>query len=146
MADKRPGERRVPGERFTFDPGVWREEVERFSSDAAAYRAAVAARRRIESAEARVVLRASDAVADDGTRLPACGKVYVPLDVEPSRAPFGFVFIFRARPDGELIAQLVGFGERHPEQGHSVYERAHRRLHGRYPDEESRLSRGRREG
>lgn len=26
-------------------------------------------------------------------------------------------------------------GERHPAAGRSVYERAHRRLHGRYPDQ-----------
>jgi len=31
---------------------------------------------------------------------------------------------------------MLAFGERHPEPGsRSVYERAHKRLHGRYPDE-----------
>jgi hypothetical protein len=32
--------------------------------------------------------------------------------------------------------QLLAFGERHPPSGaRSVYERAHKRLHGRYPDQ-----------
>jgi hypothetical protein len=31
---------------------------------------------------------------------------------------------------------FVAFGERHPQPGtRSVYERAHKQLHGRYPDE-----------
>lgn len=137
MADKRSGGRRVSGDRLNFDADVWSDEVGRFKPGAAAHRAAVAARRQIETPGAQVTLRAcSQGTARDGSRLEGCAKVYVPLDVEPSRAEFGFVFVFRARPDGFLLVQLVAFGERHPERERSVYERAHRRLHGRYPNQE----------
>jgi len=55
----------------------------------------------------------------------------VPLrDTPPSQRPYGFVFI----PTREGVLALVAFGERHPRPGtRSVYERAHKRLHGRYP-------------
>lgn len=53
----------------------------------------------------------------------------------PSERPFGFVFR-PGRGNGRLILDLLAFGERHPQPGsRSVYERAHKRLHGRYPDQ-----------
>jgi hypothetical protein len=37
---------------------------------------------------------------------------------------------------GPLLV-FVAFGERHPKPGtRTVYERAHKRLHGRYPDQQ----------
>jgi hypothetical protein len=63
-------------------------------------------------------------------------KVYVPIqDALPSARPFAFVFS-PARRGADVYLRLVAFGERHPQKGtRSVYERAHKRLHGRYPDE-----------
>ncbi|MBS1679682.1 MAG: hypothetical protein JST08_20125 [Actinobacteria bacterium] len=63
-------------------------------------------------------------------------KLYVPLDADgASAAPFGFVFRLVQNPGGSLAWSLIAFGERHPSnrQTHSVYKRAHKRLHGRYP-------------
>jgi hypothetical protein len=59
----------------------------------------------------------------------------VPLDAEgATAAPFGFVFRLTDKGDG-LAWVMVAFGERHPanKASKSVYERAHKRLHGRYP-------------
>jgi hypothetical protein len=45
--------------------------------------------------------------------------------------------VFRpARDKEQLVVVLLAFGERHPSPGtRSVYERAHKRVHGRYPDQ-----------
>ena len=71
----------------------------------------------------------------NGTALRFCWKLYLPLDaVGPSAAPFGFVFLL-TEVERRPTLQLIAFGERHPTNPgtRSVYERAHRRLHGRYP-------------
>jgi hypothetical protein len=126
---------RVGGERFAFDDDVWMEEVGRFGVGGRAHAAAVGARARVERAGARIAVRACDAEGADGTRLAGCAKVYVPLDAEPSRAPYGFVFAIRTEPaSGRVGLRMLAYGERHPSLGRSVYQRAHRRLHGRYPD------------
>ncbi|MDQ3647586.1 MAG: hypothetical protein M3433_03190 [Actinomycetota bacterium] len=114
---------------------MWSQEVDRLNRGSDAYPSAVAARRAIERPGAQVALRACEPAASDGTHLGGCAKVYVPLDVEASQAAYGFVFSLNARPDGRLVARLVAYGERHPAVGRSVYERAHKRLHGRYPDQ-----------
>ena len=78
------------------------------------------------------------AEGDDGTRLTACVKLYVPLDRPSSEAPYGFVFQVGVDdgPPRRIELSLLAFGERHPAPGtRSVYERAHKRLHGRYPDQ-----------
>ena len=69
----------------------------------------------------------------DGTELAGCVKLYLPVsDGPPSLRPFGFVL--RLRHNGSFYWALVAFGPRHPRPGvHSVYERAHRQLHGRFP-------------
>jgi len=74
---------------------------------------------------------------EDGTRLAGCLKVYVPLaERRPSKRPYGFVFELAEARDGGVTLRLLAFGERHPRPGvRSVYERAHKRLHGRYPDQ-----------
>lgn len=90
----------------------------------------------VERPGTRVALRACDPHGADGTRLAGHAKAYVPLDVEPSRARFGFVFVLATGGDGRVMAWLAAYGERHPPPGvRSVYERAHKRLHGRYPDQ-----------
>ncbi len=126
----------MSGERVAFDDDVWAEEVGRFSATGRAHAVAHAARAAIERPGARIAVRRCDAEGSDGTRLTGCAKVYVPLDVEPSRSPYGFVFALRAESaTGRVILRLIAYGERHPHAGRSVYQRAHRRLHGRYPDQ-----------
>jgi len=45
------------------------------------------------------------------------------------------VFQLIQKPDDSPAWNLIAFGERHPanERTRNVYERAHKRLHGRYP-------------
>jgi hypothetical protein len=125
----------VGGDRFAFDEDVWAEEIGRFSEGRPAHASALAARAQMERPGARIAVRPCDAEGPDGTALAGCGKVYVPLEIEPSRAPYGFVFAFRTDPtSARVVLRLLAYGERHPTVGRSVYERAHRRLHGRYPD------------
>jgi hypothetical protein len=71
-----------------------------------------------------------------GTRLPHCLKLYLPLDEEgASAAPYGFDFQLQRKQDGSPMLNFIAFGERHLDNPmtRSVYERAHKRLHGRYP-------------
>ena len=50
--------------------------------------------------------------------------------------PYGFVFELVAGRDGGVTLRFLAFGDRHPAPTtRSVYERAHKRLHGRYPDQ-----------
>lgn len=118
---------------------VWRDEVERFGERTAARAAAQRERARLERDGADLsALQRCDPDASDGTRLAGLVKVYVPItDGPPSERPFGFVFT-PARDESGVYLALVAYGERHPRPGtRSVYERAHRRVHGRYPDEET---------
>ena len=81
-------------------------------------------------------MRPCESEGPDGTLLAGCAKVYAPVGAEPSRAAYGFVFALRTdTASGRVVLRLVAYGERHPSAGRSVYERAHRRLHGRYPDQ-----------
>ena len=116
---------------------TWQEEVERFAPRSAARVAADRERRRLEHDGLNIAdLQACAAVGPDGTRLPGLVKVYVPIsDAAASQRPYGFVFS-PGRDDDGVYLSFVAFGERHPRPGtRSVYERAHRRLHGRYPDQ-----------
>lgn len=126
----------VGGERFAFDEDVWMEEVHRFRERGVARLAAVGARAEIERPGAQVPVRGCEKHGPDGTRLAACAKVYVPIAAAASKAPYGFVFALRADlKTGSVVLRLIAFGERHPTTGRSAYERAHKRLHGRYPDQ-----------
>ena len=100
----------VPGERFAFDQDVWAEEVERFDARGKARAEAVRARRDLARPGARIPARACDPDARDGTRLERCAKVYVPIGVEPSRAPYGFVFAIRADAAGRVWLRFVAYG------------------------------------
>jgi hypothetical protein len=121
-----------------IDPKVWDEEVGRFAQGSLARVAAEREFRglRRDGIELRSLLSCEPEGADT-TRLEGLVKAYVPIGESPaSGRPFGFVFSAKAGPSGPYL-ELVAFGERHPaaRSARSVYERAHKRLHGRYPDE-----------
>ncbi len=125
---------RVP---VRIDPDVWREEVERLAPTSDARVRAERERQAMErdGVERTEIQRCTDEGADR-TVLRGQLKVYVPLGLASlSDRPYGFVFSPTALDSGELGLRLVAFGERHPGRAatRSVYERAHRRLHGRYP-------------
>ncbi|MGN6558635.1 MAG: hypothetical protein ACTHLH_11585 [Solirubrobacterales bacterium] len=130
-------------ERATFSPPVyfgpkeWTEEVERFALNSPARLQAQRARREIRAGRAPLALRRCRAEgAPDGTSLRGCVKLYVPLGKPgASEAPYGFVFRLQQESEGGLSLNLVAFGERHPDNPatRTVYERAHKRLHGHYP-------------
>jgi hypothetical protein len=73
-------------------------------------------------------LRRCDSEGRDGTRLPSCFKVYLPM---PS-GKFGMVLRFVRDGDG-LALRYLTFGVRHhprDSNAQTVYVVAHRRLHG----------------
>lgn len=115
---------------------VWAEEVGRFERRSGARLAAERERSGLESEGIDLrFLQQCDAYGTDGTHLVGLVKTYVPIgDGPPSRQPWGFVFD-PDRDEAGTYLDLVAFGERHPARSasRSVYERAHRRMHGRYP-------------
>jgi hypothetical protein len=133
-----PERRNLPPVSIRFDREEWQEEVERLDERSEARIQAERARREIEGGKAALDLQKCE--ADDGgsgTRLVGCVKSYVPLGkLGASEAPFGFVFQLAQNPDGSLVWNFIAFGERHPDNPttRTVYERAHKRLHGRYPE------------
>lgn len=119
-----------------FDREEWLEEVERLDERSPARVQAERARREIEAGTASLNWQRCEAEGESGTSLPGCNKLYVPLGKQgASEAPFGFVFQLAQDPDGSLVWNFIAFGERHPDNlaTRTVYERAHKRLHGRYP-------------
>ena len=114
---------------------VWTEEVERYARSSPARQAAERERARFAAGvELRRLARCEEA-GEDGTRLAGLLKVYVPIGDRPaSERPWGFVLSPAA---GAPYLAVVAFGERHPqrEDVRSAYERAHKRLHSRYPDQ-----------
>jgi hypothetical protein len=130
--------RTLPPASVRFRSPVWEEEVERLDARSSARVQAERARKEIESGKATLRWKRCEPESDDGTELVGCSKLYVPLNAEgASAAPYGFVFRLAKTKDNELAWNLIAFGERHPENPstRSVYERAHKRLHGRYPDQ-----------
>src|SRR6476646_4436601 len=86
-----------------FGAQEWAEEVERYEPSAAARVSAAAARRELEAGKAKLVWRPCEAEGVDGTRLPGCRKLYVPLGREGASAvPYGFVFQLAKTADGGL--------------------------------------------
>jgi hypothetical protein len=119
-----------------FDQEEWAETVERLGEGSVARVQAERGRRDIEADSATLDLQKCEAEGGEGTSLPGCMKVYLPLARKgASEAPFGFVFQLAQDPDGSFLWNYIAFGERHPDNPltRSVYERAHKRLHGRYP-------------
>jgi hypothetical protein len=127
------------GDRFAvqIEDDVWRDEVERYNERSSARVAAERERRALaqDGIAPRFVAKCL-AEGSDRTDLRGLLKVYVPIREAPaSQRPFGFVFR-PGKSEGRLELVLLAFGERHPRRGtRSVYERAHKRLHGRYPDQ-----------
>ena len=118
-----------------FDETVWREAVRGFSREPlqiATSARLTAERHGIELAE----VLPCEATGRDGTQLAGCAKLYLPPgDAPPSERPFAFVLQLTREQDGTLVWTFVAFGHRHPKPGvRSVYERAHRQLHGRFPE------------
>lgn len=130
--------RKLPSAAVEFPPTAWRDEVERLDPRSPARIQAERARREIEAGRSDLGWQRCEADGEDGTRLPGCRKLYVPLGkLGSSDAPFGFVFRLSRTADGGLAWSMVAFGERHPSDRwtRNVYERAHKRLHGRYPEQ-----------
>ncbi len=128
----------MPPVSVRFRSPVWEEEVERLDAQSPARNQAQRARTEIEAGKTTLAWKRCQAEGHDGTELAGCSKLYVPLDATgASAAPYGFVFRLAKTEDHELVWNFIAFGERHPENlnTRSVYERAHKRLHGRYPDQ-----------
>ncbi len=128
--------KKSPSARIFFGEREWAEEVERFDANALARVQAERARREIEAGDRRLTWRPCEAEHESGAHLPGCRKLYLPLDAQgSSAAPYGFVFQLVKTSDNKLIWSFIAFGERHPDNpnARSVYLRAHKRLHGRYP-------------
>lgn len=127
---------KLPPVPVEFRSPAWEEEVERFDRRASARLQAERARREIEAGRTSLDWLRCKLEGSDKTNLPGCRKLYVPLDAEgATAAPLGFVFRLTANPDGSLAWVMIAFGERHPGNPNSpsVYKRAHKRLHGRFP-------------
>jgi hypothetical protein len=133
VVDKRGGPRFA----VAVDGDVWTQEVERLKAGSSGRVAAEVAWRVLERDGARKdELAACEPEAADGTRLGGCVKLRIPLGKRASsEAPYGLVFEPSLDGRGRLALGVLAFGERHPvrEATRSVYERAHRRLHGEWP-------------
>ena len=117
-----------------FGPRRWAEEVERFHPLSPPRARAQNARRMIETGDQK--LHWLNCKPDGLVPLPGCRKLYVPLGKKaPSEAPYGFVFLLVHNQDRTLAWSFVAFGERHPSnpKTRTVYERAYKRINGRYP-------------
>lgn len=118
-----------------FDEAVWNDAVRVFSREplqTATSARLLAERRGVALAD----VRPCEAIGADGTELAGCAKLYVPIgDAPPSERPYAFVLRLTRESDGTLLWVFVAFGPRHPRLGvRTAYERAHRQLHGRFPD------------
>lgn len=117
-----------------FDEAIWREAVRGFSGRP--LQVAESARATLEKHDiALAELLPCDALGPDDTELAGCAKLYLPhVDAPASERPFGLVLQLARDEDSALVWVFVAFGPRHPAPGvRSVYERAHRQLHGRFP-------------
>jgi hypothetical protein len=116
--------------RVLFNEGAFAEDTMR--SGRAGVEALREARSRLEQDGVEIkTLRRCDPEDRDGTKLPACFKIYLPAP----NGKFGMVFRFIRDSDG-LALRYLAYGVRHhPRDSHAqtVYEIAHRRLHGQLP-------------
>lgn len=134
MSEGRPA--RLPPVTIEFGSAEWDEEVRRLNARSPARAQAETARKAIEDGRVKLAWKRCLPHGPDNTQLLGCRKLYVPLGHDaPSEAPYGFVFQLIVKADGMLAWNMIGFGERHPsdDKTRTVYERAHKRLHGRYP-------------
>jgi hypothetical protein len=116
-----------------FDEAVWREAVRGFSG-----RPLEIATRARSNAERRGValtdMLPCDAHGPGRDSARGLRQLYLPAgDAPPSERPF--VLQLAQEMESTLVWVFVAFGHRHPRVGvRSVYERAHRQLHGRFPE------------
>lgn len=117
--------------RAHFDADAWEEDLA--STTPSGREAAAAARRDYERNGVPIAqLRRVAEHGHDRTVLPDCMKVYVP----PPNGRFGMIFTLKFQPDGRPVLMFLAFGVRHhPRDSRrpTVYQLAHRRLHGRAP-------------
>jgi hypothetical protein len=116
--------------RVLFHEGAFAEDTMRSGRAGAETLRGTRARFEQEGVEIKA-LRRCDAEGRDGTKLPACFKVYLP----PPSGKFGMIFRFVRDSEG-LALRYLAFGVRHhphDSNAQSVYEIAHRRLHGESP-------------
>jgi hypothetical protein len=119
---------------IVFGLRPWDEEVERYHQFSPPRIRAHNARKMIEAGDRK--LNWLNCRPDGPVPLPGCRKLYVPLGKQaPSEAPYGFVFMLVQRRDSTLAWSFIAFGERHPSnpKTRTVYERAYKRINGRYP-------------
>ena len=118
-----------------FDEQIWREAIRGFSGHP--LQVATSARTRLDrKGVALGELLPCEALGRDRSQLAGCAKLYLPITDGPaSQRPFAFVLqLARDAQHDLLVWVFVAFGRRHPSAGvRSVYERAHRHLHGRFP-------------
>jgi hypothetical protein len=116
--------------RVLFDEGAFAEDTMRSGRTGAEVLREARSRFLQDGVEIKA-LRRCDPEGRDGTKLPACFKVYLPA----SNGKFGMVFRFIR--DGEGLAlRYLAFGVRHhprDSNAQTVYEIAHRRLYGQLP-------------
>jgi hypothetical protein len=98
----RPGYARV-----LFDEGAFAEDTMRSGRAGAGALREARSQYEGEGVEIRS-LRRCDSEGRDGTRLPACSKIYLP----PPNGKFGMVFRFVRDADG-LALRYLAFGVRH---------------------------------
>lgn len=108
-------QRKLPPVPLEFGLIEWEQEVERYQPSSRARTQAMSARKAIEAGTAKLNWKRCRPESADGTRLPGCHKLYVPLGKEgASAAPYGFVFQLVQKPDRSLARSFLAFGERIP--------------------------------
>ncbi|MBJ7469661.1 MAG: hypothetical protein JHD16_00085 [Solirubrobacteraceae bacterium] len=122
----------APGAKVMFPEEAWRTDTQHLATDAKAL--AEATRHRLEAFGLHAADRKPcDAESADGTALPGCFKTYLgPKQKGHDSGAWGMVFQV-AIQDGQPVLVYLAFGLRHPAPltRPSVYQLAHRRLHGR---------------
>ncbi len=123
-------DRRLP---VLFEEAVWAHAIDGLSNKSKEIATSARAQLEAEGVGLTDVL-VCDAEGSDGTELADCVKLYLPWrDAPPSERPFAFVLRLR-RDKTALVWNFVAFGPRHPRPGvRTVYERAHRQIHGHFP-------------
>ena len=117
-----------------FDEAIWHEAIRGFSREL--LQVATSARLTVERRGIALAdMLPCEAAAPDGTQLAGCAKLYLPLgDAPPSDRPFAFVLKLGRQTGRDAWLGLHRIRPPHPRPGvRSVYERAHRQIHGRFP-------------
>jgi hypothetical protein len=117
--------------RVEFDDAAFAEDLEHVRSDTARTLAQRECKKLTADGLSPDRLKRCEAEARDGTSLPGRVKIYIP---EPDDT-WGMVFELRIDDAGRPFLACLAFGTRHPTGpgALSVYDVAHRRLHGEPP-------------